>query len=172
MNIELLKHILANQYAAALSTLAHCATWCPGNLWNAKIAQAPFHQVIFHTLFFTDYYLESEPHSFKQQAYHLQNQEMFGDYEQMEDREPIERYTRDQIQSYLGFCKEKAAVVCAGEDEASLAAMAESKSSLTRVELHLYNIRHIQHHAAQLTLRLRLDSDVDIPWVWSCWKEP
>jgi len=24
-------------------------------------------------------------------------------------------------------------------------------------ELHVYNIRHVQHHAAQLSLRLRLD---------------
>ena len=40
-----------------------------------------------------------------------------------------------------------------------------SRRYFTRAELHLYNIRHIQHHAAQLILRLRLDTDVDIPWV-------
>jgi len=35
----------------------------------------------------------------------------------------------------------------------------------SRAELHIYNIRHIQHYAAQLSLRLRLDTEVDIPWV-------
>jgi len=36
-----------------------------------------------------------------------------------------------------------------------------------RAELHVYNIRRIQHHAAQLNLRLRLDTNVDIPWIGS-----
>jgi hypothetical protein len=41
----------------------------------------------------------------------------------------------------------------------------------TRAELHVYNIRHIQHHAAQLILRLRNDAGVDVPWVSHAWKE-
>ena len=41
----------------------------------------------------------------------------------------------------------------------------------SRAELHVYNIRHIQHHAAQLSLRLRLDANIDIPWVSHAWKE-
>jgi hypothetical protein len=43
--------------------------------------------------------------------------------------------------------------------------------SLERAELHVYNIRHIQHHAAQLSLRLRLDTGDGIPWVGSGWRE-
>ncbi len=42
---------------------------------------------------------------------------------------------------------------------------------ISRGELHVYNIRHIQHHAAQLSLRLRLNADIDIPWVSHAWKE-
>ena len=41
----------------------------------------------------------------------------------------------------------------------------------TRAELHCYNIRHVQPHAAQLSLRLRLDANVHIPWVSHAWKE-
>jgi hypothetical protein len=41
----------------------------------------------------------------------------------------------------------------------------------SRAELHVYNVRHIQHHAAQLILRLRLDTDVDVPWVGQAWIE-
>jgi hypothetical protein len=40
-----------------------------------------------------------------------------------------------------------------------------------RAELHIYNIRHIQHHAAQLILRLRLNTNVDIPWLGQVWKD-
>jgi len=42
-------------------------------------------------------------------------------------------------------------------------------AGLTRAKLHVVNIRHIQHHAAQLSLRLRLDHQEDIPWFSSRW---
>ena len=40
---------------------------------------------------------------------------------------------------------------------------------LSRTELHVYNIRHLQHHAAQMILRLRLDHAIDFPWHKSGW---
>ncbi len=45
------------------------------------------------------------------------------------------------------------------------------RRNCSRAELHVYNIRHIQHHAAQLILRLRLDAGIAIPWVSREWKE-
>jgi hypothetical protein len=42
---------------------------------------------------------------------------------------------------------------------------------MSRAELYVYNLRHIQHHAAQLSLRLRLDHGVNIAWVGSGWRE-
>jgi hypothetical protein len=41
----------------------------------------------------------------------------------------------------------------------------------SRAELHVYNIRHIHHHAAQLSLRLRLDTGRGVDWVGSGWRE-
>ena len=32
--------------------------------------------------------------------------------------------------------------------------------------------RHIQHHVAQLSLRLRIDADLEMPWVGSGWGAP
>ena len=40
-------------------------------------------------------------------------------------------------------------------------------SMLTRAELYVLNLRHIQHHAAQLSLRLRVDADAATPWISS-----
>ena len=42
---------------------------------------------------------------------------------------------------------------------------------LTRAEVHIHNIRHIQHHAAQLILRLRRDYGQDMPWFKSGWPD-
>jgi hypothetical protein len=52
-----------------------------------------------------------------------------------------------------------------------LSSRAESRPSLSRAELHIYNIRHIQHHAGQLSLRLRLETGEGVDWVGSGWRE-
>jgi len=36
---------------------------------------------------------------------------------------------------------------------------------LTRLELHLYNIRHAQHHTGQLVDRVRRDGGASVVWV-------
>jgi hypothetical protein len=63
----------------------------------------------------------------------------------------------------------------AAETEQSLRAACKfawlARLSMSRAELHVYNIRHIQHHAAKLSLRLRLDYGLDIRWVGSGWRE-
>ena len=87
------------------------------------------------------------------------------------DREPVGTYSKEQITTYLRFCREKAIAVLAAETEESLAAPARFGRPISRLELHVYNIRHVQHHAAQLILKLRLEAGVDIPWVGSGWRE-
>lgn len=171
--IETFKRLIASQFEASLCTLAHGIERCPAELWNARVAKYPFNQVAFHTVFFADYYLGPNAESFQRQLFHLANPLLFGDYEQLQDREPASVYERSQIKSYLEFCRNKAAATIAAEDEVSLNAPANfARRNFKRAELHVYNIRHIQHHAAQMILRLRLDSDVDIPWIGAGWLEP
>lgn len=171
--IETFKRLIASQFEASLCTLAHGIERCPDELWNARVAKYPFCQVAFHTLFFADFYLGPDADSFPRQPFHLATPILFGDYEQLQDREPVSLYERSQITSYLDFCRSKAAATIASETEMILNAPANfARRNFTRAEMHVYNIRHIQHHAAQLILRLRLDSNVDIPWIGAGWREP
>jgi hypothetical protein len=127
---------------------------------------------VFHTLFFADYYLCPEEASFREQPFHRDNASFFGGYEQLLDQEPTSLYEREPIKAYVNYCRDKATGVIATESTGSLAAPCRfPRKSFTRCELHVYNIRHIQHHAAQLTLRLRLDGTVDVPWVGSGWRD-
>lgn len=167
---EVLRKLLIDQYEASLCMLSRCAEQCPDELWNAPVARFPFSQVLFHTLIFTDLYLRGDEDSFRLQPFHLANEALFGDYEQLQDVEPQTVYTREEIALYLNFCRQKVTDVLASAGEAELVAPAGfARRNFTRAELHVYNIRHIQHHAAQLILRLRLDSNVDIDWVGSGW---
>ena len=167
---ETFKQLLASQFEASLCTLDQCLEKCPDALWNAPVAKYPFCQVAFHTLIFADLYLGPDDESLRQQPFHLANPQFFGDYEQLEDREPVSRYERAPVRAYLQFCRRKAVTTIAAESDETLHASAKfSRKNFSRAELHLNNIRHIQHHAAQLIMRLRLDSDVDIPWISTGW---
>lgn len=171
--IEIIKSLIVSQFEASLCTLSHCVARCPDDLWNVRVAKYPFCQVAFHTLFFSDYYLGPDAESLRQQPFHLANPNLFGDYEQLEDREPQSLYEKPQIETYMDFCRGKAVATIAAETEEDLRAPAKfARRNFSRAELHVYNMRHIQHHAAQLILRLRLDTDVDIPWIGSGWRDP
>ena len=165
-----LRQLLVHQYKAALCTLSLCVERCPDDLWDKPVGRYPFSQVAFHTLFFADFYLGTPAVSFKDQSFHLDNTDFFADYEQLEDREPVSTYKRAPILKYVAYCREKMTRVLNGETEETLCAPCGfARRNFSRAELHVYNIRHIQHHTAQLILRLRLDSDVDIPWVGEGW---
>ena len=168
--LDTIKASIANQFEAALCTLNVCIEKCPEPAWNMAIGNYPFSQVVFHTLFFTDYYLGPDEESFRRQAFHRDDARFFGDYEQLEDREPKARYDRASIGKYMEHCRRKASEVIASESVDTLSAPAGfSRRNFSRSELYVYTIRHVQHHAAQLSLRLRIDADRDVPWVGSGW---
>ena len=170
--LETVKTLLTSQFEASLCTISHCVVKCPDELWNVPVAKYPFCQVAFHVLFFADFYLGTDAESQRQQPFHLAHPNLFGDYEQLQDREPESLYDGSQIEAYLDFCRSKAVATVAAETEQDLCAPAKfARRSFSRAELHVYNIRHVQHHAAQLILRLRLGSDVDIPWIGAGWRE-
>jgi hypothetical protein len=81
------------------------------------------------------------------------------------------RYERQAVKEYLNHCRDKAADVIAAETTGSLEAPCGfARRNISRAELHVYNLRHVQHHAAQLGLRLRLDYGDNIPWIDSGWR--
>ncbi len=75
-------------------------------------------------------------------------------------------------ETYLQYCRQRCHDVVGAETSESLMAKTKfPRKDFSRAELHVYNIRHIQHHAAQLIMRLRLDFQTDVPWFRSGWKE-
>ncbi|MCI0637697.1 MAG: DinB family protein [Gemmataceae bacterium] len=170
--LDTFKKLTANQFEAALCTLNVCIDKCPETAWHERVANLKFCQVVFHTLFYTDYYLGQNKEAFRRQPFHQDNQQFFRDYEELEDRAPVLLYDKPSIKKYLHHCRTKAAEVIAAETTQSLSdPCGFERRSISRAELHIYNMRHIQHHAAQLSLRLRLDRQTDIPWVGSGWRE-
>jgi hypothetical protein len=168
--IDLWKTITASQFEAALSMLNRCIEECSDAAWDGPVANLKFCQVVFHTLFYVDCYLGQDGKDFLQQPFHREHPEFFGDYEEMENRAQKQTYDRPTIVLYLEHCRRKVAEVIAAETPQSLAAQSGFYwLPFPRAEVYIYNIRHVQHHAAQLSLCLRLDAGVDIPWARSGW---
>src|SRR5204862_57748 len=81
---------------------------------------------------------------------------------------------------FLDHCHQKMLAVIGAETQASLEGGSGFPSifkryPLSRAELHLYNIRHLQHHTAQLSLHLRRLADssgaaLELPWIGTGWR--
>jgi hypothetical protein len=172
--LDTLKELLTHQYEASLSALNLAIVRCPDTMWNQPVAKWKFCQAAFHVVFFADVYLQpsDDVAALKQQPFHLEHHAEFRDYEEMEERPQVLLYEKPFVLTYLQHARNKAKETIARESAGILAGPSGFHwRKCSRAELHVYNIRHIQHHAAQLSLRLRLDSEIDVPWVGHAWKE-
>lgn len=167
--VELIRIWLANQYEAALSMLDACIEESPESVWSGVVGVHGYSQVVFHTLYFTDLYLGRDDEvSFRRQSFHRQLAPLFVDLP--ERTEPFEvpaprTYDRSLLRAYLEFCRRKVGEVMAGETEESLRAPESFRGEFPRAELHVYNIRHINHHVGQLSLSLSLARGKGVDWV-------
>jgi hypothetical protein len=164
-----IKQILAAQFEASLAMLKQCIAACPPERWEDKIANGTFRWVSYHTLFFVDLYLTPSEHSFEMRELNHRG----GD-----EREPYPAVglEKEDALAYVDICRQKALDMIAAETGDSLKGPSGfSWYKITRGEMHLVNIRHIQHHAAQLSAFLRRVDPVcaerrALPWVASGWK--
>lgn len=162
---DTMKGLIINQMTAALDTLRYCIESCPDAEWQEAHKDAPFSQVVFHALFYADFYLGRDSIPFKEQPFHVSHTGIFGDYEELEDRIPLHRYEKPFCLDYLAHCvrKLKATVAAETADSLSGASGIDFRKS-SRAELYVYNMRHIQHHAAQLGLRIQMITGKAMPW--------
>ena len=164
--IDLFKSLTTSQLRAALKTLGQSIDLFDDEAWEADHMDGAVNNVVFHTLFYADLYLNRGEEGFEDQPFHKKNPDFFRDYEEKENRPPTNFYERDKCREYLEFCMEKARSMMESETETTL----KGESGFhwrksTRAELHIYNVRHIQHHAAQLGLRNQILGGQPLKWV-------
>ncbi len=167
--IDYVKQILRGQFEASLAMLNECVRICPAEHWEGKIATITFRQVAYHTLFFVDLYLSQNEEAFQLRDIHASG----GD-----ERNPFPSpgLSKEDTLAYAAICRQKMLETLAGETRESLAGESGfSWYKCSRGELHLCNIRHVQHHTGQLSAYLRRidqrlqDRDV-MPWVAMGWR--
>lgn len=170
--LDTLEELIADQFEAAFCMLKTCISRCPDAAWDEPVANLRFCQVAFHALRFADFYLGQNADALNRQPFHRDLEPFFRDYEELEDRVQVLLYDKPSIQTSLEHGRKKAAEVIAAETVEPLTDPSGfERRTFSRAELHVLNVRHIQHHTAQLSLRLRIDSQRDIPWIESGWRE-
>jgi hypothetical protein len=148
---------VGQQFGAAIDTLDNAIAACPGELWLDRLWDNPgerpewaqFWYLAYHTLFWLDLYLWGAVEGFAPPApYTLDELDPAG-------VPPDRPYTQAELRAYAEYCREKCrAAIEALDDEAAQHLCRFRWGELSYASLLLYNMRHVQEHAAQLLLWL------------------
>ena len=154
------KAAVRSQFGAAIDMLENALLACPEELWGDRTQRPEFWYVVYHTLFFLDLYLSGTAAGFAPPApFTLDELDPAGVL-------PERVYTKDELRAYLEHGRRKCrATIEALTDEQARERCGFARPDISFGELLLYNLRHVQHHAAQLNLMLRQTGDSAPRWV-------
>lgn len=156
--LDFWKNIIWQQYGATIDMLENAITACPDDLWDQE---SKFWYIAYHTLFFLDYHSSDDADSFMPpQPFTLSEMDPSG---LMPDRV----YSKAELLDYLEYgrnkCHDKIKRLTANNIETPIPG--NYKEDYSQVEIQLYNMRHVQHHTAQLKLLLRQNGNEPPKWV-------
>ncbi len=148
------------QFEAALAMLGNAIAACPAGRWAEPGAAPAFWYLVYHTLFWLDHYLAPDPADFRPPPpFGLEELDPSGVL-------PPRVYRPDELLGYLAHGRARLRAVLHGPAAVDLAAPRTFGSIQgTLLEVLLYNLRHVQHHAAQCNLLLRQGGVEPPRWV-------
>ncbi len=151
--------IIWQQFGAAIDTLENAINHCPDKVWGDRSVFHELWYMVYHTLFFLDYYMSESAEGFAPpEPFTLGELDPSGVL-------PDRVYTKEELLKYLEFGRQKSRKVIEALTEKTAHQQCAFKKDITVAELYLYIMRHVQHHSAQLNLLLRQRIDSAPKWV-------
>jgi len=148
------------QFGAAIDMLENALVACPDSLWRRPVWHdmsnssqgVEFWYVPYHALFWLDLYLSGTLEGFAPPApFTLAELDPAGAL-------PERPYTKDELLDYLAYARQKGHTMLPGLTEETARQPVDFPwargKAVSFFELQLYNLRHVQEHAAQLNLLL------------------
>ena len=162
MNQEL-KQSLWKQFGASIDMLENAINRCPIEYWNTP---GKFWYNAYHCMFYLDYYLSTEPEKFSPPP-------PFGFSEfDPSGALPERTYSKEELLTYLQYGREKChSLISSLTPELAAKRWVNEYKDFSIFEVLLYNMRHVQHHAAQLNLLLRQGINDAPRWVSQSMKD-
>jgi hypothetical protein len=154
------KTIIWSQFGAAIDMLENAIKVCPVELWRDRTRQPMVWYLVFHTLFYLDCYLSDSLKVFTPPPpFTLDELDPAGLL-------PDRAYSKAELQNYLYYGRRKCRkTIDELTQEKAYKPCSFDWLDLTNAELLLYNMRHVQHHAAQLNFILRAEINTAPRWV-------
>ncbi|HEY8928217.1 MAG TPA: DinB family protein [Mucilaginibacter sp.] len=155
-----MKAAIISQYHAALTMLTDTMQKCPNELWIDDNYDSAYWRIVYHALFYTDLYLSESVESFIPWDKHRPDYNQLGRLN--EGQSSFKVYPKDELMAYAELVANKADTKVNEESFEDASGFPWLK--MTKFELQLYNIRHIQHHTGQLIERLHQNGINGIDW--------
>ena len=158
--------IVSSQLRAALKMLRSAIEASPNALWNREADANPFWVLAYHTLFFAHLYLSPSADAFEPWVREVRGHSGYGktDLGNWTELTPEDVYAKVDVLAYCDFIDMRVTDLVAATPFDAASGFPWLKFS--KGEAHLYNLRHIQHHAGQLIERLRQEAGMGSKWVF------
>ena len=172
---EIFQESLWRNFAAVIDMLKNVIVICPDKVWQED---KKIFYMVYHTVIFLDYYLTSPVKDFYAELPYTIGDPNHLPPDGVDDVIPNRFYSKEELLAYIYSIREKCKKVITqtpkekftdrwiNEDEIDMHGLCPSlviKYSL--LEILFYNLRHVQHHVAQLNLLLRRNANVATEWI-------
>ncbi len=152
-----LKESLWKQFGASIDMLKNAIVLWPEEHWDTN---KKFFYTVYHTLVFLDYYLTIPPKDFSSALPFTITEPGNIPEDAIDDIIPDRIYSKKELLDYLQASRDKCHELIAGLtteklNERFIEEPGQGTMDYSVLEILLYNMRHVQHHAAQLNLFLR-----------------
>lgn len=156
-NSTSIKDAIWSQFGGSLDMLENAIIMCPDEHWDTTLN---FWYTSYHCIFWTDYYLSTEPGKFEPPAPFT-----FSEFDPT-GKKPDRTFNKTELIGYLEYCRQKAYQLISGLTVEKLNnRWINDYKNFSLLEILFYNVRHIQHHVAQLNLLLRQTINNAPTWV-------
>ncbi len=154
-----------SQIRASLKMLRSTVEACPDSLWHRDSDHNPFWVLAYHSIYFAHLYLSPSEEAFEPFERGVEGREGFGrthlgDWSVLTSDDA---YSKEDVLAYCDYVDGRVAELVDSTPFDGPSGFGWLPFS--RGEAHLYNLRHIQHHAGQLAERLRQVAGEGTGWV-------
>ncbi|MBV7529417.1 DinB family protein [Chitinophaga sp. sic0106] len=158
-----LRKSLWNQFGASIDMLTNAISSYPENLWYE---QKKFFYISYHVAVFLDYYITIPAATLSSPLPFTLSDDIPADG--IDDIVPDKIYSKEEILAYIASSRKKSQELILNMTEVDFATLwteIESDKVMPVFELFLYNMRHVQHHTAQLNMILRKETGSAPGWI-------
>jgi hypothetical protein len=169
-----IKEILWNQMGASIDMLISTISNCPDDYFASN---KRFYFIAYHSTLFLDYYLTLPPNEFSPLLSFSKKETKDLPEESIGDLIPDKMYDKQAVLNYLKNSREKCEKLIYSLTDENLKQRFKEGDQLGDMdypilEILIYNLRHTQHHTAQLNLLLRQDFDQHMAWSFRAATKP